>query len=52
MTTFIGLYGGVIGRMRQRAQDVEQADPVSNNILLDVVEELEKRYWMWQAERA
>lgn len=51
VTTFIGLYDGVIGRMRQRAHDVEQADPVSNNILLDVVEELEKQYWMWQAER-
>lgn len=51
VATFIGLYEGLIARMRQRAHDVEQADPVSNNILLDVVEELEKQYWMWQAER-
>ncbi len=49
--TFIGLYDGIIARMRQRAHDVEHADPVSNNILLDVVEELEKQFWMWQAER-
>ncbi|SDR97580.1 Dps family protein [Jiangella sp. DSM 45060] len=52
VTTFVGLYDGVIARMRQRAHDIEDADPVSNNILLDVVEELEKQYWMWQAERA
>ncbi|TDD69442.1 DNA starvation/stationary phase protection protein [Jiangella aurantiaca] len=51
VATFIGLYDGVIARMRQRAHDVERADPVSNNILLDVIEELEKQYWMWQAER-
>ncbi|TDE10890.1 Dps family protein [Jiangella asiatica] len=52
VAAFTGLYEGLIARMRQRAQDVEQADPVSNNILLDVVEELEKQYWMWQAERS
>ncbi|WP_026874641.1 Dps family protein [Jiangella gansuensis] len=52
VAAFISLYEGVIARMRQRAQDVEQADAVSNNILLDVVEELEKQYWMWQAERS
>ncbi|SEF09568.1 Dps family protein [Jiangella alba] len=52
VATFVGLYDGIIARMRQRAHDVEDADPVSNNILLDAVEELEKQYWMWQAERA
>lgn len=51
VATFIGIYDGVIARMRQRAREVEQADQVSNNILLDVIEELEKQYWMWQAER-
>lgn len=52
VAAFTGIYGGLIKRMRQRAREVEQADQVSNNILLDVTEDLEKQYWMWQAENA
>lgn len=50
VSTFIRIYGEMIDRLRHRANDVEKADPVSNNILLDIVQDLEKQYWMWQAE--
>ncbi|PSK96379.1 starvation-inducible DNA-binding protein [Haloactinopolyspora alba] len=47
---FVRIYGEAIERLRRRAADTERADPVTNNILVDIIQDLEKQYWMWQAE--
>ncbi len=50
VATFIRIYGELIERIRKRAADTDSADPVTTNILEDILQDLEKQYWMWQAE--
>src|SRR5690606_41544308 len=50
VATFVRIYAEMIERLRQRAADVEKPDPVTNDILLDLLQDLEKQYWMWQAQ--
>ncbi|HEY1178426.1 MAG TPA: DNA starvation/stationary phase protection protein [Phytomonospora sp.] len=49
---FIDAYGKVIGRMRERIDATGDPDPVTQDILIGITQELEKQYWMWQAEVA
>ncbi|MGW6292591.1 Dps family protein [Streptomyces sp. NPDC055058] len=41
--------GAVIARMRERVTSTEEADPVSQDILIAVTADLEKQRWMFQA---
>lgn len=47
---FIDAYAKVIERMRERIDVTADPDPVSQDILIGITQELEKQYWMWQAE--
>ncbi|GHA37860.1 DNA starvation/stationary phase protection protein [Streptomyces tauricus] len=40
----------VIGRMRQRVDATGEADPVSQDIFIQITADLEKHHWMFQAE--
>ncbi|MFH8467732.1 Dps family protein [Streptomyces sp. NPDC017991] len=42
--------GAVIGRMRQRVGATGEADPVSQDIFIQITADLEKHHWMFQAE--
>lgn len=42
--------GAVIARMRERVDATGEADPVSQDLLIAVTGDLEKQYWMFQAE--
>lgn len=42
----------VIRRMRDRIEVTDKADPVSQDLLLDIAARLEQLHWMWQAQRA
>ncbi|KAA0922248.1 MULTISPECIES: Dps family protein [Streptomyces] len=44
--------GAVIGRMRERVEATETADPVSQDLLIGITADLEKHHWMFQAENA
>jgi starvation-inducible DNA-binding protein len=44
------IYDEMIGRMRQRAREVEPFDQVTNTILVDITQDLEKQHWMWRAQ--
>jgi starvation-inducible DNA-binding protein len=48
---FTGIFASIIERFRDRLSKVAQADPVTENILEDVLHGLEKMYWMFQAMR-
>ena len=48
---FTGIFASIIERFRGRLAAVAQADPVTENILEDVLHGLEKMYWMFQAMR-
>jgi starvation-inducible DNA-binding protein len=48
---FTGIFASIIERSRDRLGVVAEADPVTENILEEVLHGLEKMYWMFQAMR-
>ncbi len=48
----VELHTALIDRVRTRLPEVGEADPVSEDLLIQVLAELEKSAWMWQAENA
>jgi starvation-inducible DNA-binding protein len=48
---FIKTYGTVITRMRQRIDATADPDPVTQDLFIGITAELEKEYWMFQAEQ-
>lgn len=42
--------GAVITRMRERVNATGEADPVSQDIFIQITADLEKHHWMFQAE--
>ncbi|MFD6286418.1 Dps family protein [Streptomyces sp. NPDC060205] len=48
--TLVDALGAVIGRMRQRVEATGEADPVSQDIFIQITADLEKHHWMFQAE--
>ncbi|WP_225847416.1 Dps family protein [Streptomyces sp. HPF1205] len=40
----------VITRMRERVADTDEPDPVTQDLLIGITQELEKEHWMFQAE--
>ena len=46
----VGAYDAIIGRMRKRIDATAEPDPVSQDVLIGITAELEKQYWMLQAE--
>ena len=51
VTTFTALLAGISQRFRERLSSVEEADPVTENLLEDTLHELEKMHWMFQAQK-
>ncbi|MDQ1035801.1 starvation-inducible DNA-binding protein [Streptomyces sp. V3I8] len=50
--SLVDALGAVIGRMRERVESTETADPVSQDLLIGITADLEKHHWMFQAENA
>ncbi|MBW8483623.1 Dps family protein [Actinomadura parmotrematis] len=42
--------GQIVGRFRERIEATEEADPVSQDLLIAITAELEKQHWMFQAQ--
>jgi starvation-inducible DNA-binding protein len=51
IAAFVERLGAVVARMRERVRATEEPDPVSQDILIEVTADLEKHYWMFQAQR-
>jgi starvation-inducible DNA-binding protein len=47
---FTDVYAKVIAGLRERITEVGYTDPVSQDLLITVTADLEKQYWMFQAE--
>lgn len=47
--TLVDALGAMITRMRARVAATEEADPVSQDILIGITADLEKHHWMFQA---
>ncbi|AYN39081.1 DNA starvation/stationary phase protection protein [Streptomyces dangxiongensis] len=50
--TMVDALGAVIVRMRERMNATGEADPVSQDIFIGIIADLEKHHWMFQAEHA
>ncbi|SPE99305.1 Dps family protein [Streptomyces sp. MA5143a] len=48
--TLVDALGAVITRMRTRVESTAEADPVSQDIFIEITADLEKHHWMFQAE--
>ncbi|MDG5804181.1 DNA starvation/stationary phase protection protein [Streptomyces ossamyceticus] len=48
--TLVDALGAVITRMRRRVESTAEADPVSQDIFIEITADLEKHHWMFQAE--
>ncbi|MFF9394063.1 Dps family protein [Streptomyces griseoluteus] len=48
----VAALGAVIGRMRERVNATGDADPVTQDMLIQITGDLEKHHWMFQAESA
>ncbi|ONM47989.1 Dps family protein [Nocardia donostiensis] len=40
----------VIGRLRERIDATEKADPVTQDLFIEIAARLEQLHWMWQAQ--
>lgn len=49
--TFTGILAAIGARFRERLTSVEEADPVTENLLEDTLHELEKMHWMFQVQK-
>ncbi|WP_030803356.1 Dps family protein [Streptomyces sp. NRRL F-2799] len=48
----VAALGAVIGRMRERVNATGDADPVTQDMFIQITGDLEKHHWMFQAESA
>ncbi|MEU7061606.1 DNA starvation/stationary phase protection protein [Streptomyces sp. NPDC046197] len=46
----VGALEAAIGRLRERIEATEKADPVTQDLLITITAELEKQRWMFDAE--
>jgi len=51
IAAFVERLGSAVARMRERVEATEKSDPVTQDILIAVTADLEKHYWMFQAQR-
>ncbi|CAM3059464.1 DNA starvation/stationary phase protection protein [Saccharomonospora xinjiangensis] len=42
----------LIQRLRVRIDETDKSDLVTQDLLIEIAEELEKQHWMWQAQKA
>ncbi|WP_216910806.1 DNA starvation/stationary phase protection protein [Nocardia sp. NBC_01377] len=48
----VGNLGAVIARLRDRIEATEKADPVTQDLFIEIAARLEQLHWMWQAQLA
>ncbi|WP_019809805.1 Dps family protein [Saccharomonospora halophila] len=42
----------LIQRMRVRVDETDKSDLITQDLLIEITQELEKQHWMWQAQQA
>ncbi len=50
VTAFTALLADIVARFRQRIAETETADPVTQDLLIAVAQDLEQQHWMFQAQ--
>ncbi|SLJ82617.1 Uncharacterised protein [Mycobacteroides abscessus subsp. abscessus] len=50
--TIVENLSAVIARLRERIDATEKADPVTQDLFIEIAARLEQLHWMWQAQVA
>lgn len=48
---FVGIFESMVERFRERLGSVTKTDPVTENLFEDILHDLEKAHWMFQAQQ-
>lgn len=51
VTSFVALLAGIIERFRHRISDTADPDPVTQDLLIEVSQDLEQQHWMFEAQK-
>ncbi|MEV4178500.1 DNA starvation/stationary phase protection protein [Nonomuraea sp. NPDC049709] len=51
VATFTDILDGISKRMYERIQATDEPDPVSQDLLIAVAQDIDKQHWMFQAQR-
>jgi starvation-inducible DNA-binding protein len=52
VAAIVGTLGEVVTRLRERIEQTDKTDLVTQDLLIAIAAELEKQHWMWQAQTA
>jgi starvation-inducible DNA-binding protein len=52
VAAIVEILGEVIKRLRERIDETDKTDLVTQDLLIEIAAELEKQHWMWQAQTA
>ncbi|QWF81348.1 Dps family protein [Amycolatopsis sp. CA-230715] len=52
VAAIVDILAALIGRLRDRIDETDKSDLVTQDLLIEITQELEKAHWMWQAQQA
>jgi starvation-inducible DNA-binding protein len=52
VAAIVSILGELIKRLRARIDETDKSDLVTQDLLIEISQELEKQHWMWQAQTA
>lgn len=52
VAAIVAILAELISRLRERIDDTDKSDLVTQDLLIEITQELEKQHWMWQAQQA
>ncbi|WP_020669656.1 Dps family protein [Amycolatopsis nigrescens] len=52
VAAIVTILAELIQRLRARIDDTDKSDLVTQDLLIEITQELEKAHWMWQAQQA
>ncbi len=52
VAAIVDILAALIERLRKRIDETDKSDLVTQDLLIEITQELEKAHWMWQAQQA
>ncbi|KAA9154061.1 DNA starvation/stationary phase protection protein Dps [Amycolatopsis acidicola] len=52
VAAIVDILADLIERLRKRIDETDKSDLVTQDLLIEITQELEKAHWMWQAQQA
>ncbi|HVV10861.1 DNA starvation/stationary phase protection protein Dps [Amycolatopsis sp.] len=52
VAAIVDILADLIQRLRKRIDETDKSDLVTQDLLIEITQELEKAHWMWQAQQA